>query len=436
MNWDSVLDDTVKLLCDLIRFDTTNPPGNELPAAEYLKGVMEAEGIPAEVFVSEDRRGSVVARLKGEGRERPLLLLGHLDVVPVERSMWSVEPFDGVIKDGAVYGRGALDMKGMVAVEAAVMLALKRAGIPLKRDLIFAAAADEETGGEKGAHWLVENHWDAVDAGYVLNEGGGGLLMNGRPVFFCQAAEKGICWAKMKVRGSGGHGSMPHDDNPTVVLAEAISKLGAYFFPPIRNSLTSTALERMEKAGLLPEGITAEQALSSDEEAGRRLRKKDHRVSAMIRLTATPTAIRGGSKTNVIPQEASVDLDCRVFPDMRPGDILETVREIVSNPRVEFEVTRDTVGSVSPIDTDFWREIQSTMVSARPDVVFLPYQSSGGTDSGVFRAKGVVCYGADPFFMTLEEWDSIHGNDERVRIESLEWGLKWAYSLVRRFCEA
>lgn len=436
MNWDSVLDDTVKLLCDLIRFDTTNPPGNELPAAEYLKGVMEAEGIPAEVFVSEDRRGNVVARLKGEGGEKPLLLLGHLDVVPVERSMWSVEPFDGVAKDGAVYGRGALDMKGMVAVEAAVMLALKRAGVPLKRDLIFAAAADEETGGEKGARWLVDEHWDAVAAGYVLNEGGGGLLMDGRPVFFCQAAEKGICWAKMKVRGSGGHGSMPHDDNPTVILAEAISKLGVHLFPPIRNSLTSTALERMEKAGLLPEGITAEQALSSDEEVGLRLRKKDHRVSAMIRLTATPTAIEGGSKTNVIPQEVSVDLDCRVFPDMRPSDILETVREIVSDPRVEFEVTRDTGGSVSPIDTDFWREIQSTMVSARPDVVFLPYQSSGGTDSGVFRAKGVVCYGADPFFMTLEEWDSIHGNDERVRIESLDWGLKWVYSLVKGFCEA
>jgi len=430
------LDDTVKLLCDLIRFDTTNPPGNELPAAEYLKGVMEAEGIPAEVFVSEDRRGNVVARLKGEGGEKPLLLLGHLDVVPVERSMWSVEPFDGVAKDGAVYGRGALDMKGMVAVEAAVMLALKRAGVPLKRDLIFAAAADEETGGEKGARWLVDEHWDAVAAGYVLNEGGGGLLMDGRPVFFCQAAEKGICWAKMKVRGSGGHGSMPHDDNPTVILAEAISKLGVHLFPPIRNSLTSTALERMEKAGLLPEGITAEQALSSDEEVGLRLRKKDHRVSAMIRLTATPTAIEGGSKTNVIPQEVSVDLDCRVFPDMRPSDILETVREIVSDPRVEFEVTRDTGGSVSPIDTDFWREIQSTMVSARPDVVFLPYQSSGGTDSGVFRAKGVVCYGADPFFMTLEEWDSIHGNDERVRIESLDWGLKWVYSLVKGFCEA
>jgi acetylornithine deacetylase/succinyl-diaminopimelate desuccinylase-like protein len=436
MNWDAILDDTVRLLCDLIRFDTTNPPGNELPAAEYLKNVMETEGIPARVFVSEGERGSVVARLKGEGRDKPLLLLGHLDVVPVERSMWSVDPYAGVIKDGAVYGRGALDMKGMVAVEAAVLLALKRAGVPLRRDLIFTAAADEETGGAKGAGWLVREHWDEVAAGYVLNEGGGGLIKDGRPLFHCQTAEKGICWAKMKVRGAGGHGSMPHGDNPTVILAEAVSRLGAHIFPPIENSVTSLALERMEEAGLLPKAVTAKNALSGDEEVGRRILGEDHRVSAMIRNTATPTAIRGGSKTNVIPQEASVDLDCRVFPETEPSEILNAVREIVSDSRLEFEIMRNTRGSASPIDTDFWRAIESTMTAAKPDVVFLPYQSPGGTDSGFFRGKDVVCYGADPFFVTEEEWDSIHGNDERVRIESLAWGIKWAYSLVKGFCES
>lgn len=436
MNWDALLDETVDLLCDLIRFDTTNPPGNELPAAEYLRGVLESEGIPARVFVSEGKRGSVVARLKGNGEGEPLLMLGHLDVVPVERSMWSVDPYAGVIKDGAVYGRGALDMKGMMAVEVAVLVALKRAGIPLKRDLIFAAAADEETGGAKGAGWLVREHWDEVAAGYVLNEGGGGLIKSGRALFHCQAAEKGICWVRMKVRGAGGHGSMPHEDNPTVILAEAISRLGAHMFPPIRNNITSLALERMEEAGLLPKGMSAKEALSGEEETGRRIFREDHRVSAMIRNTATPTAVRGGSKTNVIPQEAAVDLDCRVFPDMRPSDILNAVRGVVSDPRMEFEVMRDTDGSVSPIDTDFWRAIESTMISARPDVVFLPYQSPGGTDSGFFRNKGVVCYGADPFFVTEEEWDSIHGNDERVRIESLAWGIRWAYSLVKGFCEA
>jgi acetylornithine deacetylase/succinyl-diaminopimelate desuccinylase-like protein len=436
MNWNAVLDETVGLLRDLIRFDTTNPPGNELPAAEYLRDLMEGEGIPAEVLVSEGRRGSVVARLKGDGGAEPLLLLGHLDVVPVERAMWSVEPFEGVIKDGAVYGRGALDMKGMVAVEAAVFLALKRQGIPLRRDLIFAAVADEETGGAKGAEWLVREHWDKVAAGYVLNEGGGGLLMNGLPVFHCQAAEKGICWAKMRARGAGGHGSMPHADNPTVVLAEAIVRLGAYIFPPTRNSITELALERLERAGLLPTGMTAEAALSDEEEVGRRLLKEDHRVSAMIRNTATPTVVRGGSKTNVIPQEALVELDCRAFPEMKPSDVLNTVREIASDPRLEFEIIRDTQGSGSPIDTDLWRAIESSLKSAQRGVIFLPYQSPGGTDSGFFRRKGAVCYGVDPFFLTEAEWDSVHGNDERVRIESLDWGLKWVYSLVKGFCEA
>ena len=428
--------DTLTLLCDLIRIDTTNPPGNELPAAEYLRNVMEREGIPAQVLTSEGARGSVVARLKGSGKEHPLLLLGHLDVVPVERANWSVDPFAGIVKNGAVYGRGALDMKGMVAVEAATMLAMKRGGVPLNRDLILVAAADEEMGGASGAGWLVREHWDKVKAGYVLNEGGGGLIMDGTKVFNCQCAEKGICWAKMRVRGAGGHGSMPHADNPTVILSEAVTRLGKYMFPPVSNDVTLIAMKRMEKAGLLPEGITAEAALSDSEEVGRRLLAADHRISAIIRNTATPTAMKAGSKTNVIPQLAEVDLDCRAFPGTKPSDLLATVKQVVANPRVEIEIARDSLGSASSLDTDLWRAIERTLMRAEPEVVFLPYQSAGGTDSGFFRSMGSICYGADPFFVTEAEWDTVHGNDERLRIESLDWGLRWMYALVRDFCGA
>lgn len=436
MNWDARLRETVGMLCELIRIDTTNPPGNELPAAEFLRRVMEKEGIPAQVLTSDGTRGNVVARLKGGGQEKPLLLLGHLDVVPAELPTWTVDPFAGVVKEGAVYGRGALDMKGMVALEAATMIALKREGVPLNRDVIFAAVADEEMGGAKGAGWLVREHWDKVEAGYVFNEGGGGIIKNGKKIFYCQSAEKGICWAKMRVRGAGGHASMPHGDNPTVILSKAITRVGAHLFPPIRNDVTSIAMARMEMAGLLPEGIGAETALSGDEEVSRKLLRADHRTSAIIRNTATPTALKGGGKANVIPQLAEVTLDCRAFPETRPSDLLDAVREVVGDSRVEIEITRDSQGSSSPIDTDLWHCIERTLKAAQPDVVFLPYQSAGGTDSGFFRAKGAICYGADPYFMTEEEFDSIHGNDERVRIESIEWGLRWMYAVVRDFCQA
>jgi acetylornithine deacetylase/succinyl-diaminopimelate desuccinylase-like protein len=396
---------------------------------------LEAEGIPAEVLVSEGTRGNIVARLKGGGEE-PLLMLGHLDVVPVELASWSVEPFGGSIKNGAIYGRGTLDMKGMVAVEAATMLALKRESVPLNRDVIFCAVADEEMGGAKGAGWLVENHWDKVKAGYVLNEGGGGLLKDGKKVYHCQTAEKGICWAKLRVRGAGGHASMPQIDNPTVILANAISRIGAHLFPPVQNALTVESMERMESAGLLPEGITAKEALSAGEEIGRRLQRADHMTSAIIRNTATPTSLKAGGKTNVIPQVAEVDLDIRAFPDTKPSDLLEEVRRVVDDSRVEIEIARDSRGSSSPIDTDFWRIIERTLKAAEPEVVFLPYQSAGGTDSGYFRAKGAVCYGADPFFVTEEEWDGVHGNDERLRLETLGWGLRWVYSVVNEFCRA
>jgi acetylornithine deacetylase/succinyl-diaminopimelate desuccinylase-like protein len=436
MDWEAHLNETVGLLRDLIRIDTTNPPGNEVKAAEFLGNLFTSEGIPAEVLTSEGTRGNIVARLKGRGAAEPLLMLGHLDVVPVELASWTVEPFAGIMKDGAIYGRGALDMKGMVAVEVATMLALKRQGTPLNRDVIFAAVADEEMGGAKGAGWLVENHWEKVKAGFVLNEGGGGLLKDGKKVFHCQTAEKGICWAKMRVRGSGGHASMPQVENPTVILSEAIARIGSHVFPPIKNAVTVESMERMEKAGLLPEGVSAAEVLTADEDVGRRLQSADHMTSAIIRNTATPTALKAGGKTNVIPQVAEVDIDIRAFPDTRPSDLIEEVRRIVDDPRVEIEITRDSRGSSSPIDTDFWRVIERTLREAEPDVVFLPYQSAGGTDSGYFRSKGAVCYGADPFFVTEQDWDGVHGNDERLPVAALEWGLKWIHEIVGEFCRA
>lgn len=426
--------DTLSLLCDLIRIDTSNPPGNELAAAEYLGQVMKREGIPASILVSEGSRGSVVARLKGAGGGEPLLLLGHLDVVPVERANWTIDPFAGLVRNNVVFGRGALDMKGMIAVEAATIIALRREGVRLNRDVIFAAAADEEMGGAKGAGWLVREHWDKVGARYVLNEGGGGLIKKGKKVFYCQCAEKGICWAKMGVRSSGGHSSMPHGENPTIILSEAVAKIGRYVFPPIRNTVTTLALERMERAGLLPDGMSAQEALSDSGDVASRIQAEDHRISAIIRNTVTPTAMHAGGKTNVIPQLAEVDLDCRAFPETKPSDLLKVVERVVGDPRVEIEITRNSAGSASPMDTDLWRAIEETLIKAEPDVVLLPYQSAGGTDSGFFRSRGAICYGVDPFFLTEEEWDTVHGNDERLRIESLDRGLRWMYSLLLRFC--
>ena len=235
IDWKAATDEAIEYLIHLVRFDTTNPPGNELECAQYVAELLSREGIEPLVLESEPRRGNVIARLKGDGSKKPLLLMSHLDVVPAESSRWTVPPFSGEIKDGFLWGRGTLDTKQLTVMHLMAMFLLKRQDAPLKRDIILMANADEETGGRNGAQWVVDNHFDKIEAEFALNEGGSAMKMNGKTLFFCANAEKGVAWMNLTALGRPGHGSMPHQDNPTLHISRAIYRISKYRSPILVN---------------------------------------------------------------------------------------------------------------------------------------------------------------------------------------------------------
>lgn len=432
--------ETTEFLQRLVQFDTTNPPGNELECARWIAGVFEREGISATVVEPAPGRGSVIARLRGTGARRPLLLLSHLDVVPAVAADWDHPPFSGLIRDGEIWGRGTLDTKGLTAVWMEVMLQVKRLGLRLQRDLIFAATADEEMGGTWGVKWLVDNQPELLDCELALNEGGGtGLDLGGRTVFTYQTAEKGICWLRVTVHGTAGHASIPHSDNPVVHLSAILHKLGTSRLPVHISDTFRLFIERTTAA--LPDQVgqlfrmtldagTAEAALSMlpDEH-------KANTIRAMSRNTASPTVVRAGEKTNVIPQTATAEVDCRILPGQTPESLLAEVRDLLGlegrpGEKVELELIRTSVATESPPDTELSEAIARAMARHDPEAKVVPYLVPGATDGRFLRPRGVVCYGFCP---TLPDVDirTVHGKNERLPLSSLEFGLKVLWDVVR-----
>lgn len=448
-NWQSLAADVVSYLRDLIRLDTSNPPGNEMLAAEYLARVLHAAGVAPVVIETAPRRGNVIARIRGDGSAAPLLLYSHTDVVPVERERWTVDPFGGEIKDGFVYGRGALDMKGITAMQLAVFLALaqaQQAGLTLRRDVILAATADEEADTNQGIGILVERHPDLLRAEYALSEFGGYSLHIGNRCFYpIQTAEKGNVWMRVIARGRPGHASVPHADNAVVHLARAVDKL-ARLRLPTRITPTSRAFI----AGLA-EGIGGGQGIALrawlDMDALREVPL--HRLLgdtslaaelyAITHDTIVPTGLRGGYKTNVVPSSAEATLDCRILPGATPEGLIEALRQALGNESpVEFHV--DSVGAAVefPFDTPLFRLIERTLKQHDPQGVPLPYMMTGATDAKHVAKLGAICYGFSPMqFAPGESFiEMVHGHDERVAISALAWGARVLYEVVRNFCAA
>jgi acetylornithine deacetylase/succinyl-diaminopimelate desuccinylase-like protein len=315
----------------------------------------------------------------------------------------------------------------------AVVLA-KRAGLKLKRDVILAATADEEAGGTYGARWLIQNHFDEISAEYVINEGGFGVVVDGKKFFLCQTAEKGICWIKATIRGEGGHGSIPTSRNPVIQLGNAISKIGQHAFPTARLPLTETLITGLEKLNMLPQGLTAERIFTDENCLVSHPSKFAKRLNAFVRATATPTLVKSGTKVNVIPMEAQLSVDCRLLPGADPDEMLEIVKKLIAASDVEYEILQKKPGTQSGIDTELWPVLESCVKEFVPGAGFLPYMSPGGTDSGFLREKGMTCYGFDPTFLTWDEVDTIHGVDERVTTENLTRGTLMLYTVLERFC--
>lgn len=442
-----VEDETTKLLSDLIHINTTNPPGNETKAAKYVANALEEEGFKCELFESAPGRGSVVTRLKGSGEKPNLLLLSHLDVVAANPKEWSVDPFGGVVKDGFVWGRGALDMKSMTAMEVMVMKLLKRNNVKLKGDVILAATADEEKGGEAGAGWLVRNHPEKVTADYVINEGGGqAILTNGKNVFTIQTAEKGILWFKVKAKGRPGHGSIPGiADNAILRMTKVIEKLGRYraknvLIPTVKEFLEVMAREnpvaKQELTLLLQNPAAADQFLDA-------FAKKDkataEEIRAMLRMTIAPTIVHGGMKENIIPSECEAVFDCRILPGQRAAQAFDEVKGLLKDidlEKLEFEIIQANEPSESQIDTPLYELMMEVLKEFEPSCAIAPILLTGGTDSRFFRQIGAKCYGFQPALSDVpygEILRMIHGVDERISIQNLVFGTSVLYNIVEKF---
>ena len=437
-------DEAAEWLAGLIRLNTTNPPGNELVAARYLAAILEKEGIPAEVLESAPGRGVVIARLRASAvpdPSRALLLLGHIDVVGAQKEKWSVDPFGAVVKQGYLYGRGAIDDKGMVIANLAVLVALKRGGVRLDRDVIFLAEGDEEQSGEFGIDFVINKHWDKIAAGFAINEGGRVTLKDGKVLYVAiQASEKLPVNVTVIATGPSGHGSLPRKDNALVHLAAAVAKLGAYEAPAKPTTVVRRYFEQLAK---VEDAETAKwmRALETPERmehAARVLSEASAVWSSMLRNSVAPTMLSAGIRTNVVPSEARANLNIRLLPGESIEPLVEQFKKLVNDPQVRFQVEPALRPSAPPssIETDLYRTIERVSPTVFPGAIVLPFLSPGATDSAQLRLRRVEAYGLLPFPLTEEDERRMHADDERIPLEAFRKGIAYLYRVVEEFAAA
>ena len=435
-------DEAVCHLQSLVRINTTNPPGNEIAAAQYLGDVLRAEGYEPLILEAAPTRGNLIARWKGDGSLPPLLLFGHTDVVPAEPEHWTHLPFAGDFHGGFVWGRGTLDMKSMVVMEMMTMLLLARQNVSLKRDVIFAATADEEYEGKYGLGWLVQEHPDLIRAEWGLSEFGGySVTIGHRRVYPIQAAEKGVCWFKLKAVGTPGHGAMPHDDNAVTKLACAVARTARTRLPL---HVTPTAVRYVRGLaqvvggwhGLVLRALLNPRAhaLALKWLAGRHP-DQARTLAAMLRNTATPTQISGGTAPNIIPTQAEAIVDGRLLPGIDERSFLAELRPTLG-PGIEMQVFEYGGPLETPVDTPLFEAMTGGLRRHDPDAVVLPYMLSGATDAKFAAKLGIKCYGFSPLKLEAGQpfGELIHGHDERVPVSALGFGVQVLYEVVRDFC--
>lgn len=428
-------DEAVSILQDLIRLDTSNPPGNETLVAEYLQQRLGEEGIDAEIYALDPSRGNLVARLPGNGTLEPILIVAHSDVVGVEEDLWTVDAFSGEIVDGYVYGRGASDDKDMVAAAVEVMLMVKRQGLTLDRDIVLLIEAGEEGATEFGIDYMVENHLDEIRAEFALNEGGGAHLMDDGTVDRVDigTAEK-VPWRMIRLvaRGTSGHGSQPRVDNPIVRLAAAVAKIGEEQMPKRLNETTREYFRRL--AEISPPELATLYRNVEDSILGpmaeEYFRHNDVLSNSMLRTSVSPNIIQGGFRYNVIPGEAEATLDVRALPDEDMDAFLAELERRIDDPLVEVvpPVSWRPSGPPSSLETDLFRAIEDTQALMYPDATTIPTMLTGATDSAQLRAAGIPTYGIGA--PGRDEDSRAHGNDERIAVESMHDFVEFIYRAV------
>ena len=430
---ESFLDETIRILQDYIRIDTTNPPGNEIEASAYLAGILKREGFDPLIEESAPGRANLIATLKGKGASKPVVLLNHMDVVPVEAEKWSVPPFSGEIRDGCVYGRGTIDMKGMGVLELMALIYLKRKGIVPDQDLIFLAVADEETGGVMGAKWVLEHHPELLNVAGVLNEGGGGVIHEGNRWYEVSTSQKVICQTQFRAAGEGGHASVPKKQSAVTALIEALDRLRRHTFPyelipTVREYFKRVA--PLQKEAWQPVFADMEGAIARNDPILDEI-MEDPAYHSMTHNTAAITVLRAGEKVNVVPTEATARIDCRLVPGTAPETFLDELRAIVGNPDVDIQATFTGVDNPpSSHDSPIFHAIEKAVEMHDPGCIVTPHLVPGATDSRYFRAAGIDCYDFIPFRLTVEERMLIHGIDERISIENMKFGVEMMIDIL------
>jgi acetylornithine deacetylase/succinyl-diaminopimelate desuccinylase-like protein len=443
LNWDVQTEKNVTNLSRLIQVKSINPPGNEIEAIKVVKEILDCEGFPSDdtkIVESAPGRANLVARIRGDGSERPLLLSGHVDVVPAEPEHWSRDPFGGEVIDGCVWGRGALDMKGALSMYLQVFLEVYQQKPPLKRDLIFAAIADEEAGFDQGSKFLVDRHRELIDAEYALTEAGGMTLhAAGMRLYPIQVAEKGACWLRMRTKGQPGHGSVPHDDNAVYHMARALERLRGVGHLPLR--ITPTVDKMIADisgqlpvhyrilAGLLRYPRIASPFLRFVPSEARAL------LIALMSNTVSPTVLKAGEKSNVIPSQAEADLDCRTLPGQSPEDAMREI-SAVTGDGVELEPLYTSSGNQTPMDTPLYGLMEAATKEMDPEGIVLPMMVPGATDAAEYQRASIKVYGFTPgIYPQGFPWlNLIHGHDERIPISAIRSGLPALWRVVKEFC--
>jgi len=438
LDWKKFGDESVQILSDYLKINTTNPPGNELEGARFLQRILEREGFEVQIL-DEDilgrNRANIYARLKGNGSKKAIALVNHIDVVPADPRYWTVDPFSGAVQDGFVWGRGALDMRGQGIAQLMALVALKRTGVPLTRDIVFIGNADEELG-STGAVVFVEKHPDLLkDVEYLMTEGGENRFENGKLAYYgVGVAEKRTFWQSMTVKGTPSHGSRPTKQNPVPRLVRALDRIARHETPMHVTPGVAKFFRDISRDYPQPQRAwLADVTRALNNPRARAWILSDITWNAYLRNTISLTVLNGSNKTNVIPAEATAQIDIRLLPDQDTTTMLATLRRIVADTAVHFRTILDPKTPLeSPIETDLFRAIERASRERDPGALVTTPMLTGATDRPTYRKLGITTYGFDPF--KVERSDNqrgVHGNNERLSVENVHFGVRYLYDVLR-----
>ena len=428
-------DEAITRIEEYIRLNTTNPPGNEVQTMRFFAKTLEQEGIPFDTAVSATGRGNIWARLTSGSGQPALVLLHHMDVVPADPRYWEVDPFAAVVKDGLLYGRGTLDTKTLGVVELEAFLALHRAHVPLSRDVIFIATADEEAGGNFGAGWVARRHPEAFrGAGLLLNEGGTGTIDGERREFAVEVTQKTPFWLRLTVAGKAGHGSTPPPASAVNRLIRALYRLQTYEFAP--RVVPAVAAYLAALAPTTPprwaEGFAHPQMLVADRNQMAELQIDLPDIAALLHNTCSITMLQGSAKINVVPPEAQAQVDCRLLPDEDHAAFLHEFTAALNDPDIKVEKVIDFSPAVSATNGALYDAILSVVRGHFPDAGIAPSVETGFTDSHWFRDLGIASYGFAPFLVPRADESGVHGNNERISLANVRLGTQMMLEVVMR----